>query len=251
MILSMTIENDIKHISQTIRRCQRNWDKSKQVPREHIELLAEVGKTAPTKQDEAYYDIYVVTDDKLIEKLYETSGGYTAFHNNKFEVYPNSQTRGNLVFCWTTRRPTTMRNYYQDDIDLEQDTAFASNLTDVDKTPGTPKDPKEWSRDIENTYTSIGISMACVAQAAARLGYVTGFNKNTGDFDEIANLPQDDEKNEHLRYTMTIGFPLNREQWYLDEEGREFSRYSETERENSVIEVTEDDNGNIVHKSML
>lgn len=239
------IIKDIKRTSEVIRRCQRNWDHSKSIPREHIELLAEVAKNSPAKQDEAYFDVYAITDRALIEKLYEESDGFTTgvLQGEKFEVYPNSQTRANLVFCWVARQPTTMRNYYQDDHDYD---AFDKSDTGIDnvKEPGAPKDPDEWSRNIENTYTSIGISTACVAQAAARLGYVTGYNKNIGDFDEIIEL----ETNETvwMRYTLGIGFPNEDKPHYVDDEGREFLSYSlKTERENEIVEVTYDENGNI------
>ena len=239
------IINDIKRTSEVIRRCQRNWDHSKSIPREHIELLAEVAKNSPAKQDEAYFDVYVITDRDLIEKLYENSDGFTTgvLEGEKFQVYPNSQTRANIVFCWVSRQPTTMRNYYQDDHDY---VAFDPSDKGIDnvKEPGSPKDPNEWSRNIENTYTSIGISTACVAQAAARLGYVTGYNKNVGDFDTIAEMPQ--SETEYLRYTLGVGFPNEDKPHYIDDEGREFLSYSlKTERENRIIEVTYDENRNI------
>lgn len=239
------IIKDIKRTSEVIRRCQRNWDHSKSIPREHIELLAEVAKNSPAKQDEAYFDVYAITDRALIEKLYEESDGFTTgvLQGEKFEVYPNSQTRANLVFCWVARQPTTMRNYYQDDHDYD---AFDKSDTGIDniKEPGAPKDPDEWSRNIENTYTSIGISTACVAQAAARLGYVTGYNKNVGDFDEIIEL--ETSETVWMRYTLGIGFPNEDKPHYIDDEGREFLSYSlKTERENEIVEVTYDENGNI------
>jgi len=239
------IIKDIKKTSEVIRRCQRNWDHSKSIPREHIELLAEVAKNSPAKQDEAYFDVYAITDRDLIEKLYEESDGFTTgvLEGEKFEVYPNSQTRANLVFCWVARQPTTMRNYYQDDHDYD---AFDKSDEGIDnvKEPGAPKDPNEWSRNIENTYTSIGISTACVATAAARLGYVTGYNKNIGDFDEIIELETSDTV--WMRYTLGIGFPNEDKPHYIDDEGREFLSYSlKTERENEIVEVTYDENGNI------
>lgn len=245
------IIKDIKRTSEVIRRCQRNWDHSKSIPREHIELLAEVAKNSPAKQDEAYFDVYVVTDRDLIEKLYENSDGFTASalqedingKLGKFTVWPNSQTRANIVFCWVSRQPGTMRNYYQDDHDYFKFDKSDAGL-DNEKLPGMPKDPNEWSRNIENTYTSIGISTACVAMAAARLGYVTGYNKNIGDFDEFVGLPQ--TETEYLRYTLSVGFPNEDKPHYVDDEGREFGSFSlTTERENEIVEVTYDENGNI------
>ena len=144
------ITDNIRNNSQVIRRCQRNWDHSKIIPHEHIELLGEVAKNSPAKQDEAYFDVYVVNDRDLIEELYKNSDGFTTgvAEGKEFEVWPNSQTRANVVFCWSARQPTSMRNYYQDNTDYE---AFDRSNKGIDneKTPGTPKDPNEWSRNIE------------------------------------------------------------------------------------------------------
>ena len=247
------IIKEIKRTSEVVRRCQRNWDHSKSIPREHIQLLAEVAKNSPAKQDEAYFDVYAITDRDLIEKLYENSDGFTAdeFKKDKngelgkFTVWPNSQTRANLVFCWVAKQPTTMRNFYQDHVDDEQFIASEYDSPEhADKSAGNPKDPNEWSRNVENTYTSIGISTACVAQAAARLGYVTGYNKNTGEFDDIIEL--ETTGTVWLRYTLSIGFPNEDIPHHVDDEGREFNSFSlTTERDNQVVEVTYDENGNI------
>ena len=72
-------EQEIRDISQKIRKCQRNWQLDKSLPQEHIELFAEIAKHSPSKQDEAYFDVYVITQRSLIEKYYKESIGFTAF----------------------------------------------------------------------------------------------------------------------------------------------------------------------------
>ena len=245
------IIKDIKRTSEVIRRCQRNWDLSKTIPREHIEILAEVAKNSPAKQDEAYFDVIAITDRELIEELYEDSYGFTTgvLDGEKFEVWPNSQSRANLIFCWVAKQPKTMRNYYQDNVDNDHFIASEYDIEDADKTPGNPKDPGEWSRSVENTYTSIGISTACVAMAAARLGYVTGYNKNVGLFDETIEIDTSDTV--WLRYSLGIGFPLEDQPHHIDNEGRNFMSYSmTTERDNEVIEVARQD-GKIIKTKIL
>ena len=62
------------------RRCQRNWDLSKTVPQEHIDHLIYLATHAPSKQDESFFDLYVVTDrDKIDYLCKEHSWGFTAF----------------------------------------------------------------------------------------------------------------------------------------------------------------------------
>lgn len=226
-------EQEIKNISQKIRRCQRNWQLDKSLPQQHIELLAEIAKHSPSKQDEAYFDVYVITQRSLIETLYNKSDGFTAFEGGdkpeNLVVYKNSQSRANAVFLWCPKDPATMRNYYQP-------TDHLNNMNDGEmKEFGTPKDPNEWTRKVENTYASIGVSMGCTSFAAGSLGYATGFNKSHGDFDKYIGIPQP-------RYSLGIGFPLEDKPHNIDNEGKTFHSFSlEGDRDINVIHVTDVD----------
>ena len=53
------MEKNLK-ISDTIRRCQRNWDVTKKIPNEHIQKLSHIAKYAPSKQDEGYLFLKIV-----------------------------------------------------------------------------------------------------------------------------------------------------------------------------------------------
>ena len=63
------MENHLK-ISKTIRKCQRNWDLSKTIPEEHIQHLAYIAKHAPSKQDEAYFDLVIIKSRNIIDKIH-------------------------------------------------------------------------------------------------------------------------------------------------------------------------------------
>ncbi len=226
-------EQEIRDISQKIRKCQRNWQLDRSLPQEHIELFAEIAKHSPSKQDEAYFDVYVITQRSLIEKYYKESVGFTAFEGEvipeNLVVYENSQSRANAVFFWCPKDPKTMRNFYQP-------TDHLNNMNDGEmKDPGTPKDPNEWTRKVENTYASIGVSMGCTSFAAGALGYSTGFNKSHGDFNQHINIPEP-------RYSLGIGFPLEDKPHNVDNEGRTFHSFSlEGDRDINVTHVTEVD----------
>ena len=53
-----------KQAVDNARRCQRNWDHSKSIPEEHIDPLDISGNTCPSKQDESFFDLYVLTTEK-------------------------------------------------------------------------------------------------------------------------------------------------------------------------------------------
>ena len=62
------IEQEKEYIRK-IQKCQRNWDYTKPMPEEHINYLLWVARNAPSKQHEAYYDIYYSSDRKVINEL--------------------------------------------------------------------------------------------------------------------------------------------------------------------------------------
>ncbi len=215
----------ILNSSKVIRRCQRNWDLSKSIPDEHINILAEVAKHSPSKQDEAYYDVLVITQRELIEELYKCSIGY--WKALKKESWPNPQTRANIIFAWVIKTPNTMRNYYQPDDP-------ADTIKDG-YSPGDKKHKDEISRTLENTYTAVGASMGVTAYVASLLGYSTGFNKNLGKFSKIINL---DTKKYYLKYTLGIGYPQQDKPHNIDHENREFHSCSLAgDRDVDIIKV--------------
>ena len=70
----MIEKEKLLEVSKKIRKCQRGWELDKSIPMEHIELLSEIAKHSPSKQDEAYFDVYVITQRSLIEKYYKEIG---------------------------------------------------------------------------------------------------------------------------------------------------------------------------------
>ena len=59
-----------KQAVDNARRCQRNWDHSKSIPEEHIDHWIYLATHAPSKQDESFFDLYVLTDREKIDYLY-------------------------------------------------------------------------------------------------------------------------------------------------------------------------------------
>ena len=60
-----------KQAVDNARRCQRNWDHSKSIPEEHIDHWIYLATHAPSKQDESFFDLYVLTDREKIDYLYK------------------------------------------------------------------------------------------------------------------------------------------------------------------------------------
>ena len=113
------LENQIKFMNydrsknmdiiRNMQKCQRNWDYSKKIWDEIVEYLLWIAENSPSKQWEAYYDVYWSADRKVIEELYKWSWGYT--HSGKPPAaWRNPQMNANLFMLFVMKHPPTSRN---------------------------------------------------------------------------------------------------------------------------------------------
>ncbi len=157
-----------KMLRETIhesQKCQRNWDLSKDIPQEDKDLIVEAATNSPSKQNLNYFNLHVIEDRDMIEKIHSHTEGfgpiYKTYDANKtpherakdgrahFEEgdgegtwYTNPQVLGQMLLAFTKNEPTQIR---EEDDDYEEDRAMA-----------------------------IGISAGYVNVIATQMGYSTG-----------------------------------------------------------------------------
>jgi len=155
--------NEEKKIIDTIRRCQRNWDLEKTIPEEHINHWIYIAQNSPSKQDEAYYNTYVITNKEKIEFLLDQTWGHTMkiAPGNFTGVTRNTQMGANAYFLFTLKLPPTVREIWDSGKPYDQDGI-------------------DYNVRMKNGHAAVGMVMGLIAQSAARLGYKTGFNTNHG-----------------------------------------------------------------------
>ena len=238
--------NDMENQKKAIRgarQCQRNWDLTKTVPEEHIDHWIDLATNAPSKQDEAFFDLYVVTDREKIDYLYkEHTWGFTMLPGIKDWVARNPQMGANVLFIFNRKMPSVdIRNNEKD---------------------GSFRDPNHPNR-VNNQYTSIGIASGIVAFSANQMGYVTGYGKNFGFIEEpkhsqdvwgeVLCIPKEEN---HLTYSVGIGYPAEGLLWNESKDNKEFlvggpvdyeirtakdnykySQYSKTKRDIKVVKI--------------
>ena len=204
----MSLEKEIKGIDNT-RKCQRNWDLSKDVPQEHIDHWIYLATNSPSKQDESFFDLYVLTDREKINFLCKDhSWGFT-MESGKDKVVRNPQIGANVLFCF---------NKKSDDSDVRNFDEY-----------GNPRDPNSDSFEWSNPFTSIGIASGIVAFSANMMGYRTGYAKcmtykqtpkeSKEVWGETLGIPKAENQ---LAFCLGIGYPDETLEWNQSKDNNEY-----------------------------
>lgn len=189
-------------IIRDTQKCQRNWDLSRDIHPEMIDYLLWHAENAPSKQHEAYYDVYWTADRKVIEECSKYTWGSTHSRNPP-STWRNTQANANMYMLFVAKEPETQLNCHADG-------SLKSN-----------KDPARW----ENAYVSIGIAMGLVMRAANSLGFATGCNKSHGDIngdnfweEKLGILEDVKAGRKKIAYGIGIGYPQQgRPRWETDD----------------------------------
>jgi len=164
------------------QHCQRNWDLSRSIPEEDLQVIETSISSCPSKQNYIFYDPWMITDRETIDKIYHTTDGFILPDGSS---KTNSQTLANLlvVFCEST-------NYIKQGI--RSDVAVENKRTEAEH--GSMQQQREFA---------IGIASGYLNLTASLLGYSTGcctcFNGHK--IQEIIKT------NSRPRLLMGIGFP--------------------------------------------
>jgi len=157
------IDNEqLKKVISNSQHCQRNWDLTKTIPQEDVDLIVHALTQCPSKQNIAYYKIHVITDRKIIEDIHDNTSGFINYKTGVSET--NSQTLANLLIVFEN----------EDIIERHKtDTVFRNDELYNEDHGGMSAEQKQvLSRD---TTMSIGIASGYANFVARMLGYQTGY----------------------------------------------------------------------------
>ena len=194
--------SDTMDIIRNMQKCQRNWDYSRKISEEAIDYLLWIAQNSPSKQYEAYYDVYWSANRDIIQKMSRYTWGCTRSRNPP-STWRNSQANANMYMLFVAKEPETQENCHADGTLKENNT------------------PARW----ENAYVSIGIAMGLVMHAAQRMNLVTGCNKSHGDingdkfWEKTLGIEEDVKAGrKKIAYGIGIGYPQeDRPRWESDE----------------------------------
>lgn len=202
---------DIKSAVIRSQHCQRNWDLSKTIPEDDLDLLIHAVTNCPSKQNVAYYDVHVITDRDIIETIHKATDGFIT-DPIVGTTTTNSQTLANVLFAFVP----------VDNLDVKKGEHRNSQLDNIKSGNITEKDQKTIDRD---RYTAIGIASGYLNLTASMLGYGTGccacFNPSEIQSIIGSNKPvellmgigfKDETKNRRLHHKTGFMFPTKTKQ---------------------------------------
>jgi nitroreductase len=102
-----------KHINKSVlkgQRCQRNWDLSRQLSPEQLQLIVHSATQCPTKQNTQFYSLVVTQDRDIIEAIHDET--YFTEGKGPIEGYTrsNPQVLANTLLVFTRHELTSKRN---------------------------------------------------------------------------------------------------------------------------------------------
>jgi nitroreductase len=144
MILS---NPELKKAIHRSQHCQRNWDLTKEIPEEDIDLIITAATQCPSKQNIAHYKVHAITNRDLIEKIHQNTVGFQVIHTN-------SQVLANLLLVFEHRPVNAHNNLFSYNKELSQSEKTNSFLRDA--------------------HMAVGIAAGYVNVISSIIGYSTG-----------------------------------------------------------------------------
>lgn len=168
---------DQKDIFKAIHRsqhCQRNWDLEKSIPEQDIDLILESVTQCPSKQNQSFYKVHVLSDRDIIEQVHANTQGFGLSDGT---VTTNAQTLANMVLVFES-------NMTQDQII----TAYANRLitqhgASIEDMKNTNWSNHEFDQSIlescknelaKDEHMAVGLAAGYCNVTASLLGYSTG-----------------------------------------------------------------------------
>jgi nitroreductase len=133
---------------------QRNWDLTKTIPQEDIDIIAESITGAPSKQNIQFFKPYFVTNREKIERVHRQTSGFLIKDGTEGakgnSLTTNPQTLAQLLIVFA-------RDFNKEDAEKK------TNISDL------------WEQMDRDMHQAIGVAGGYANLTSSLLGYTTGF----------------------------------------------------------------------------
>lgn len=154
------------------QKCQRNWDLNQQIDEEDKELILESVTNCPSKQNINYYNLHVIEDRKMIEKIHENTKGFGPIYGD----YDSEKMNG----YYREERGEEGEYHTNPQVLAQMLLVFTKNEENL------PKREKNDEYE-EDRLMAVGIAAGYCNIISTQLGYATGCCK-CFDFDGVKNI---------------------------------------------------------------
>lgn len=183
---------DIKKAVVKSQHCQRNWDLSKDIPKDDLDLLIYAATNCPSKQNVAHYKVHFITNREIIENIHSNTAGFTNYSQSPAIDETNSQVLANLLIAFEAYdfRLNLPDNVFRND--EIQDWLDNNTLT-----------PQQESIMIRDRHMAVGIAAGYVNVISSMIGYSTGCCA-CFDTNKVKNIINADNE---ILLLMGVGYP--------------------------------------------
>lgn len=149
------------------QKCQRNWDLSKQIPEEDLDVIVHAATQCPSKQNLDLYSLLVIQNREIQEKIYENTWTRPGFDTGRF----NPQVLANTLFVFLSKEPNDKTR----NMEVREEIKNAKSLLEIDR------------------HQAVGVAAGFINVVSQSLGYSTGCNRcfNSKAVKEILNTEQE------------------------------------------------------------
>jgi nitroreductase len=168
------------------QHCQRNFDLSKEMPKEDVETILFSVANCPSKQNLAFYDVVAIQDRETIEQIHEAT-------LDRKGVRTNPQVLGNLLLVFTDRDP--LSNFLDKDGNVKKEERGLNGkknkplIRNAEMREFANGENKEWAESCFKTDANIalGIAAGYCNLVSSQLGYRTGCS-SCFDTDKVTDI---------------------------------------------------------------
>jgi nitroreductase len=198
--------NNIKKAIIKSQHCQRNWDLSKDISEDDLNLLVHAATNCPSKQNIAHYKVHFITNRDIIENIHKNTAGFANYNQYPTIVQEtNSQVLANLLIAFEAfdfrlnMSDTSFRN--------DETQAYIKNKT---------LNNEQKNNMLRDQHMAVGIAAGYVNVIASMIGYSTGC---CACFDP-AKIKEIINAEDEILLLMGIGYPdqkRNRREHHIDD----------------------------------
>lgn len=154
---------------------QRNYDLSKTIPVEDLKTIITSATQCPSKQNVAFYDLHVITNQELIHEIYKTTTNIHA-DSKEYGGLSNPQVLANLLLVFTEKKTSSKTKHREAQKAAENiDTDLNNQIVNNDR------------------HVAVGIAAGYVNLTASLLGYETGCCSCVMNYDKLKSLLGSDD----------------------------------------------------------